>query len=915
MQNKKEENYCKYHLTFQENVFNYFSDAVFVLNLEDEILFANQKANKLLGSTFSSKIKFEKIFTLKNEDEQLITIKYLKNSVNNDINSKRHYFLNNLKNNEKYFIKFSYFTSFTQLNNEKCFLLIFKDLSESLENRNTILEQEKKYKHIFDLAPISIWEEDLTEVQKYLSFLKKTYSIKNFENFFYENPLELRELLGKIQIIDINHHTLKLFDAKTKIELIGNFDKIFTRESVEGMVKAILAILNGEKEVEHKHHVNTLAGEKRYISSKMSLSYEDENSKNLRLIICETNLTREKELLDDLTIKNNALKNAITGFMRTDSNFNILDANPAAIKLFGYNNLQDLTNQKLDRLLIFHESNLQKMIDETNSWSGEVTAINKRGAKIYCLLNFSRIKNDNNKYSGFAFSFFDISQRFLAEQTIKKYAKQTQKELRRQKEGLFKAQQIQQKMNVKKLPSSYNIDTRAYYLPCEELGGDFMDAAIKDDSFYIILADCTGHGLEASMDSVLIKSICDRHIKTLIKGETAAFIEAVNKNVCAYFKEENFLTLFCGHLDLKSNIFTYSNAGSELPFIIHSSKTTTLDKSRGLHIGFEPNYKYSSATHLLKNDEILFFYSDAIREMLLEDGEVFGIERLKPIIEQFKTNDYDFNIQYIQNEILKYSKKLPLNDDCSFFWIYKKEPLKKNYILNSLSQQEEVEKILLEELAAYGFTLPEQEQILICFSELFLNAYYHGNKKDDSKELYLNYEINFKECKFQIEDQGKGFKEKKVSNPCDIERLNNLIENDSEEDFCHGRGIFLVKYYMDEVFYNKKGNKVTVLKRRDPKNTIFHYPLQEEQSNSERQIVLDWEGEKTLKKIKYNKTSDFEINFEEQEHLSSAEIIILFKIVQNVQKNAKDLYFKTSNSTLKKRFWELGFESLGIKIL
>ncbi len=69
------------------------------------------------------------------------------------------------------------------------------------------------------------------------------------------------------------------------------------------------------------------------------------------------------------------------------------------------------------------------------------------------------------------------------------------------------------------------------------------------------------------------------------------------------------------------------------------------------------------------------------------------------------------------------------------------------------------------------------------------------------------------EARFVIRDEGPGFDPAQVSDPTYRSNL----------DKPYGRGLFLIRAFMDEVLFNDKGNEITLIKR--PPMTIA--PLQE----------------------------------------------------------------------------------------
>lgn len=100
--------------------------------------------------------------------------------------------------------------------------------------------------------------------------------------------------------------------------------------------------------------------------------------------------------------------------------------------------------------------------------------------------------------------------------------------------------------------------------------------------------------------------------------------------------------------------------------------------------------------------------------------------------------------------------------------------------------------------------------IKVILNELFQNAIKHGNKEDCSKYVRIKVGIvNNSLVYFVIEDEGEGYNCNYVSDRCcEISSptdISELREN--------GRGILIVKNLCDTIRFNKKGNKVIVLKK------------------------------------------------------------------------------------------------------
>lgn len=90
--------------------------------------------------------------------------------------------------------------------------------------------------------------------------------------------------------------------------------------------------------------------------------------------------------------------------------------------------------------------------------------------------------------------------------------------------------------------------------------------------------------------------------------------------------------------------------------------------------------------------------------------------------------------------------------------------------------------------------------IKLCVIEALANAILWGNKQDPAKIIYLQYTIEQNYFSISIEDVGPGF---------DVSKLDTSL-NHTDPLRESGRGILFMRNFMDNVVYNKKGNKVTL---------------------------------------------------------------------------------------------------------
>jgi len=96
-----------------------------------------------------------------------------------------------------------------------------------------------------------------------------------------------------------------------------------------------------------------------------------------------------------------------------------------------------------------------------------------------------------------------------------------------------------------------------------------------------------------------------------------------------------------------------------------------------------------------------------------------------------------------------------------------------------------------------------EPDVELALREALVNAVVHGNQKDPERKVHIRCRCGpGKEISVVVTDQGKGF---------DFEKTvgNGLIPDPAAD---HGRGIPLMKVYMDDVHFERDGSEVHMRK-------------------------------------------------------------------------------------------------------
>ena len=94
--------------------------------------------------------------------------------------------------------------------------------------------------------------------------------------------------------------------------------------------------------------------------------------------------------------------------------------------------------------------------------------------------------------------------------------------------------------------------------------------------------------------------------------------------------------------------------------------------------------------------------------------------------------------------------------------------------------------------------------VRLALEEAIVNAIKHGNHWDSTKQVRVVCKMSPDKLFVEITDEGPGFDPEEVPDPTDAEHL----------DCPGGRGIMLMRSYMNRVEYNESGNTVVMEKQR-----------------------------------------------------------------------------------------------------
>ena len=122
---------------------------------------------------------------------------------------------------------------------------VVRDVTERKRMEIALLENEKKYRDLFEHVPVALWNEDFSSLKTHLDKLRKS-GVTDLHAYFEQHPQDVAHCAELIKIIDVNRTTLNLFETETKEQLLGNLKEIFRYQSPTIIKEEIIALYGGE---------------------------------------------------------------------------------------------------------------------------------------------------------------------------------------------------------------------------------------------------------------------------------------------------------------------------------------------------------------------------------------------------------------------------------------------------------------------------------------------------------------------------------------------------------------------------------------------------------------------------------------------------------------------------------------------
>ena len=215
---------------------------------------------------------------------------------------------------------------------------------------------------------------------------------------------------------------------------------------------------------------------------------------------------------------------------------------------------------------------------------------------------------------------------------------------------------------LRQVPSDdFGLDMAARYQAARELGGDLYDfLRYGPQQLGIALGDVSGKGTAAALYGAVAIGI----MRSLApqKLQPAELLRQMNQIVGERRIEGRFMTICFATWQKGRSKLRVANAGQSQPLLYKDGRCGKVELT-GFPLGIFEEASYDEWGVTLEVGDILVFHSDGIAETANSEGQFFGTERIRKIVEEHHELNAGDLADRVLREVEWFAQGAPLADD------------------------------------------------------------------------------------------------------------------------------------------------------------------------------------------------------------------------------------------------------------
>ena len=366
---------------------------------------------------------------------------------------------------------------------------------------------------------------------------------------------------------------------------------------------------------------------------------------------------------------------------------------------------------------------------------------------------------------------------------------------------------IQMGMLPEKFPTREDRDDVQLYAsltPAKEVGGDLFDFYFRDEKLFFCIGDVSGKGVPASLFMAVTRST----FRTVSAHESMPdrIVTIMNRTIADMNKNNMFVTLFVGVLDLPTGRLRYCNAGHDAPLLVGVG-VGELSCDANIPVGVMPDWDYSLQEAQIFTGTTIFLFTDGLTEAMNAEYELFKMERVNETAKQILAQQQQEPRQFIAKmteAVHQFVGDAEQSDDLTLMAIqYIKQQsdvkMQKSIVLSNDTQEVPRLNVFVEEVCqTVGFDQDVTKQVNTAVEEAVVNVMKYAYPPGKNGDVTIEAASNDVRLKFTIIDSGRPF------DPT-VQADVDTTQSDAQYNV-GGMGIHIIRQNMDSINYERIDN-------------------------------------------------------------------------------------------------------------
>jgi PAS domain S-box-containing protein len=183
------------------------------------------------------------------------------------------------------------------------------DITERVETLESLQKGEEKYHSLFENMPVSLWEDDYSEVKQFIDSWPQDLK-EDVSHTLKSNKELYRKLIIRIKIVDMNRSSLRLYGETDKDKLVNSVPEIFASGDSDAFRSVLASFYDGKSILEERIMEVKIKKRKRFLSVRWFIMPGHERSLS-RILVTILDISDLKKAEKEIRLLNHRLEKKV----------------------------------------------------------------------------------------------------------------------------------------------------------------------------------------------------------------------------------------------------------------------------------------------------------------------------------------------------------------------------------------------------------------------------------------------------------------------------------------------------------------------------------------------------------------------------------------------------------------------------